>query len=846
MMRPAYAFALATTLAGCGLTTLFEPELPPLSTELQVIAATDVWSIPTDARFPTDVASLADGGFGILDGYQHRAKVFDSQRAFLADIALPDGYGDPVRGARAAEGDSWWFTVPASDGVMRVAQNGTVLTSFPITGAAGEVLTGPVAIHDAGTHLVVGLHDGSIVFADRVTGVVSATFRTDPDGEALGAITDIASDGEGRLWVADAFGSRVVLLDADGTALDFFGKFGLWAGWLAKPKAVAPGPDGTVLVADSLLRAVELFDPDGTFLGVVAQSDGTPLPLEHPIALEALPDGSYLVLDTKTAVVWGFAIDPATLAPAREAAASMRFLRTPLADLQEESQLATGVLCFQCHDGTIEDARFVWDPEMGHHPVGVAPLEAVPEFFPLVDGKLACTTCHSPHGTVSEETAATATASEVVTLVRHDPQTEDDLFTRVSRTDAALCVSCHTDAAHTAVLEGKGLEGTGHPTGKALADALAKRGGEAGPAGLPAGVSGSCLTCHAVHGADADGLRREGDDALMCLGCHEEKGDGKRNHPIRKQVAREEAVQRAGLTLTEIGENTCRTCHDLVSTNDALLARSDTGGTLCGTCHQATRLAGSHVGVRGDAGVPCLGCHAVHDGPADHHLLATLDHASGADPMGCLGCHGEGGVAHSGAKPGVVGHPVAGETTCASCHADPHKPDDVAACSTCHEDQHAAVERGGHGSATCIDCHSPHRASPSLSAKAIPPGVELNPIEQRCLGCHAKGTAFSGPKVAAFGHPAPVFTPGGARWTPLAALPLFDEKGNQLPPEQNGDLTCASCHEVHGPDATKPGDNLRRPGWEEVCGACHAEQALVMYRYFHDTDARRRMLGVTP
>jgi hypothetical protein len=58
-------------------------------------------------------------------------------------------------------------------------------------------------------------------------------------------------------------------------------------------------------------------------------------------------------------------------------------------------------------------------------------------------------------------------------------------------------------------------------------------------------------------------------------------------------------------------------------------------------------------------------------------------------------------------------------------------------------------------------------------------------------------------------------------------------------------MTCSTCHETHGPDADKPGDHLRRPGWEEVCAACHGDQGLVLYRYFHDPEARGRLL-VTP
>lgn len=111
----------------------------------------------------------------------------------------------------------------------------------------------------------------------------------------------------------------------------------------------------------------------------------------------------------------------------------------------------------------------------------------------------------------------------------------------------------------------------------------------------------------------------------------------------------------------------------------------------------------------------------------------------------------------------------------------------------------------------------------------------LNPVSRRCLACHAEDAAVepSVARVESYEHPEPVFQPDGARWAPLGALPLFDAAGRKVADTENGALTCASCHLSHGPDRTKAGDHLRRPGWEGVCSACHADDGLIYYRWYH-------------
>jgi hypothetical protein len=273
---------------------------------------------------------------------------------------------------------------------------------------------------------------------------------------------------------------------------------------------------------------------------------------------------------------------------------------------------------------------------------------------------------------------------------------------------------------------------------------------------------------------------------------------------------------------------------------------------LCLACHDERNAVpiGPHARVRGRGDIPCLGCHDPHGEPVDRHLLKTRHSATPGDPNGCLSCHEPKRKSRKrSALPGTHGHPVSGQIMddgerleCGSCH-DSHAPSGPTSelCLTCHNEERQAHKRGGHGRAECLDCHPAHRKEPSADVSLQP----RNPASLRCLACHgAPSVDERAPLVHDYEHPAPIFLPDGRRWTPLGGLPLYGPDGEPLPPNENGDLTCASCHLVHGPTATGTGDSLRRSDWRDGCAACHESDTLLMYRYFHQPDRRKR-LGVT-
>lgn len=100
----------------------------------------------------------------------------------------------------------------------------------------------------------------------------------------------------------------------------------------------------------------------------------------------------------------------------------------------EQPPASTSRMCLSCHDGFVEDARYVWSDKHSTHPVGVVlpegmamkTIDDVPVFPLNEDGEVYCGTCHIAH--LGEGAAAKA-----------------DPFLRVDSEKGDNCSNCHAD-----------------------------------------------------------------------------------------------------------------------------------------------------------------------------------------------------------------------------------------------------------------------------------------------------------------------------------------------------------------------------------------------------------------
>ena len=477
--------------------------------------------------------------------------------------------------------------------------------------------------------------------------------------------------------------------------------------------------------------------------------------------------------------------------------------------------VSTRRMCFSCHDGFIQDSRFMWKKGSHTHPVGVKPSDKVKipliegkEFFPLNDdGNLYCGTCHTAHG-VDWENTGTA------------------VFMRMKNEKGQLCLACHEK-------KGGGTKNGGHPVfDKKLKDppqSLIK-------AGVRLDSDGNllCQSCHRPHGAAGKKmLVLPNDRSQFCGACHSDKyasdketASEKGTHPINvssDKVHIPEELKKSGAKVGKNGKIICQSCHSphYAVPETPILVKSNNQSALCETCHedQAIVADGKHDMRLVDAasqnirkqsvkeGGVCSACHLAHKGNGPKMWARPLNNKQ--EPMAalCESCHRNKGLA-SKARVGAYSHPVGvrfnhtdsiglptfdkagirqtngnkGMVTCASCH-DPHRWDpknpkaDAAPGSSSDSTNRFLRKANSYDSGLCRTCHR-QQANVSNSKH----NLELTAPKERNI--HKQTTSQSG-------------VCGGCHLVHNAAGPLLWARTWPTGKDQLT-ILCMSCHESEG------------------------------------------------
>jgi DmsE family decaheme c-type cytochrome len=219
--------------------------------------------------------------------------------------------------------------------------------------------------------------------------------------------------------------------------------------------------------------------------------------------------------------------------------------------------------------------------------------------------------------------------------------------------------------------------------------------------------------------------------AETCATCHEEVAKGFASNPHSKIA---EMHGKAGIT--------CEGCHgagrehvegggDKTKIFDPAKASAKDVDAKCLSCHQGQH-ANFERSAHAKGNVSCIGCHSVHKGEENEHLLKA------PQPTLCYQCHSDIKPQFSMAFHHKVNE---GLVQCTDCH-DAHgtfssknlksTADQNAICTKCHTEtrgpfvyEHVAVKAEG-----CVGCHTPHGSqNPRL--------LNAPSINTLCNECHS-------------------------------------------------------------------------------------------------------------
>lgn len=828
-------------------------------------------------RMPTDVAIAADGALFVADGVNNRILQFDPKGNMIRAInAVGDQTLSRPIGLSVDSAKRLWIADTGNSRVLAMSPDGSLAQKIALPqspDARAPSITDVAAAPDGKAIWVVDNHNHRLVRIEPTTGIQSVVGRM---GESLGQLNHpfmIALGRDEAVFVTDVLNGRISSFTAAGQPAVSVGKYGGDLGEIYRPKGIACDTSGNIWVADSVIGVIQVFSAQRRLIDVVRDEAGQPLRLNTPTGIAVDGKGNLFVVELTADRVSKFEIDRGadSQAPHTQPQASQQLtgqqarsctvchlewmepfsrgngtalMKSP-ASLPDEPYVSSSGSCLSCHDGSMVDSRRrVWQ-EHGHR-TGMKPPAniSVPAALPLVDGKIACRTCHSAH--VSGQFNA-----DVSTAV----------FLRVKNESSELCVSCHADKTRGPSFGTHPTGGMPWPVPKKLVDAGARLG--ANPREL------TCQVCHTPHGSANDHLLVLGTGSNeLCMTCHDQmrpgmfRDDSRTEHPLRPAVNAEQAaaVRELGTKLGDDDRLICLSCHKLHHGKGEhfMLAEELTDSRFCIRCHsQKTSLVGSshdlrtnfpeeknRLGMTPQAGGPCSACHLFH-------RYARAPEASDLDPAGgkCITCHQSGRCAGSKTL-GAVNHPKA---ACVECH-DPHSmaqqhflrapPGEL--CITCHAEQ-SKLAGGPHDATaalsqalkpdaaaqwplasleqkdTCLACHRPH-GDKETGLFRIPPAVAAAPSDGACIACHHDSAWQNDSKWAAV-HPQTITAS-----IKQPSLPLVNTTDGSTA------IGCRTCHNPHA-DQHASSQLLRvkqgQPS-QSLCLTCHTENSAISLTG-HDT-----------
>jgi len=228
-------------------------------------------------------------------------------------------------------------------------------------------------------------------------------------------------------------------------------------------------------------------------------------------------------------------------------------------------------LCLSCHPGNNKRS----------HPSNIQPRQTLPEQYPLVKGKMVCTTCHFPHRHYSR----TGNTGEADLQTPQPPANTDNFATpgphllRARRAGKVFCFSCHQNGFTDETTDSHAIAFSRAHTDTTNLDYEQKK--------LIDDKSRECLSCH-------DGtISSSTHNRLNRLDWRHSQKIGM-SHPIsvdyedvylrnpREYHPPERLDSRIVLIDGKIG---CETCHNHYSKYKKHLVMDNMGSRLCLSCH---------------------------------------------------------------------------------------------------------------------------------------------------------------------------------------------------------------------------------------------------------------------
>ncbi len=232
---------------------------------------------------------VANTGLGRIEYFYFRTW---PRGFFVHSVPGPDGRplaSEPIALALSARGDLLVsdLRAPYVDVLdYRGRSLAQLVLPAPDDTAGGMFGPGAIAVAPDGRVFVASRGAGRVHVFDAALRHIVSWGVTGRDSLQLAAITALAVDSAGRVFVACASGELAVqVFSATGEFAFGFGRHDLGPGNFSLPSGLAFMSGGRVCVSDAIRQVVQVFDSGGTFLGAVGGAGVGPGEFREPSAL---------------------------------------------------------------------------------------------------------------------------------------------------------------------------------------------------------------------------------------------------------------------------------------------------------------------------------------------------------------------------------------------------------------------------------------------------------------------------------------------------------------------------------------------------------------------------------
>jgi DNA-binding beta-propeller fold protein YncE len=238
---------------------------------IKLTKVTHLFDITYHFSQPSDVAVSKEGLIYVVDGTNHKIKVFNQKGKFMFSFGR--------KGSREGEllfplgigiGDSGNIYI-ADSGNHRVqifTKSGSYLNHFTIQPGNG-VPSDPtdVAVNEEGNRVYVVDNDNHYILDyDLPTLVLIDTYGSPGmEDREFRYPFHMALDKYNYLYIVDVINTRVQLLNPDGLFVTTIGGWGVEKGEFFRPKGLAIDRENRVYVSDSYMGVIQVFESTGDF-----------------------------------------------------------------------------------------------------------------------------------------------------------------------------------------------------------------------------------------------------------------------------------------------------------------------------------------------------------------------------------------------------------------------------------------------------------------------------------------------------------------------------------------------------------------------------------------------------